>query len=246
MCSNIAENMRWHAEDDNKYGILRHPRDGKAWKRFDTIFFEFSSDPRNVRLDLASDGFNPFGTMCTSYSIWTVILIPYNLPPWLCMKQPNFILSMIIPSPRALGNNIDVYLQPLIKELSELWREGVETFDSLKGEIFRMRAALMWTISDFPGLDSLSGWNTHTGPACPSCNFDTEPCRLHHSKKWCFIGHLRFLAKNHKFRMMRHHFDGNVEERTPPKKLSGFDIFQQVKDINVTFGKLAELNHKRK
>ncbi|XP_049389030.1 uncharacterized protein LOC125853389 [Solanum stenotomum] len=230
MCSKIAKHMKWHAEDDNKDGTLRHPRDSEAWKKF----------------GLASDGFNPFGTMSTSHSIWPVILVPYNLPPWLCMKQPNFILSMIIPGPRAPRNNIDVYLQPFIKELKELWSDGVDTFDSSKNEMFRMRAALMWTVSDFPGLDSLSGWNTHTGLACPSCNFDAEPCRLPYSRKWCFIGHRQFLSRNHKFRMMRHHFDGTVEERTPPKKLSGSDIFQQVKDINVTFGRPTELNRKRK
>lgn len=65
---------------------------------------------------------------------------------------------MIIPGPRAPGNNIDVYLQPLIKELNELWSDGVDTFDSSKNEIFRMRTALMWTISDFPRLDNLSGY----------------------------------------------------------------------------------------
>jgi len=113
----------------------------------------------------------------------------------------------------------------------------VDTFDSSKDEMFRMRAALMWTVSDFPGLDILSDWNTHTGLACPSYNFDAEPCRLRHSRKWYFIGHHRFLGRNHKFRMMRHRFDGNVEERTPPKKLSGSDILQQVKDINVIFGR---------
>ncbi|XP_060170410.1 uncharacterized protein LOC132601328 [Lycium barbarum] len=109
-----------------------------------------------------------------------------------------------------------------------------------------MRATLMWTISDFPGLDILSGWNTHTGFACPSCNFDTKPCRLRHSKKWCFIGHRRFLVGNHKFRLMRHHFFGNVEERNPPRKLSGSDILQQVKEIDVTFGRPVELNNIRK
>ncbi|WMV45292.1 hypothetical protein MTR67_038677 [Solanum verrucosum] len=241
-----TKHMRWHAEDDNKDGTLRHPRYGEAWKKFDTTFPEFSSDPRNVRLGLAGDDFNPFGTMSSSHSIWPVILVPYNLPPWLCMKQPNFILSMIIPGLRAPGNNIDVYLQPFIKELKELWSDGVDTFDKSKNEVFRMRAALMWTVSDFLGLDSLSGWNTHTGLACPSCNFDAEPCRLPHSRKWCFIGHRRFLSRNHKFRMMRHHFDGTVEERTPPKKLSGSYIFRQVKYINVTFGRLIELNRKRK
>ncbi|KAM3359778.1 hypothetical protein P3S68_019489 [Capsicum galapagoense] len=116
--------------------------------------------------------------MSTNYNIWSVILFPYNLPLWLCMKQSNFILSMIIPGPRIVGNNIDVYLQPLIKELNELWSEGVDTFDSSKNKIFKIRATLMWTVSDFPGLDSLSGWNMHTGLACPSCNFDAEPCHF--------------------------------------------------------------------
>ena len=36
------------------------------------------------------------------------------------MKQSSFILSMIIPGKRALENDIDVYLPPLIEELKEL------------------------------------------------------------------------------------------------------------------------------
>ena len=49
---------------------------------------------------------------------------------------------MIIPGPRMVENNIDVYLQPLIKELNEFWSEGIQTFDSSKNEMFRMRAGL--------------------------------------------------------------------------------------------------------
>ena len=47
----------------------------------DTQFSWFSQDPRNVRLGLATDGFNPFGTMSTHYSMWPVVLVPYNMPP---------------------------------------------------------------------------------------------------------------------------------------------------------------------
>ncbi|XP_075076754.1 uncharacterized protein LOC142163375 [Nicotiana tabacum] len=205
-------------------------RDGEAWKTFDQTHSGFASDPRNVRLGLASDGFNPFGTMSTTYSIWPVFLIPYNIPPWMCMKHTSFILSMIIPGKHMPGNNIDVYLQPLVKELRELWNDGVETFDSSLNESFRMHAALMWTISDFPGLGTLSGWNTHTGFACPTCNFDTEPCRLRHSKKWCFMGHRRFLRRNHRFRLNRVRFNGSTEERNPPLKLSGSAILRQIEE----------------
>ncbi|XP_052181001.1 uncharacterized protein LOC127794134 [Diospyros lotus] len=81
MSSKTAEHMRWHSVDGNKDGLMRHPRDSEAWKRFDETHLEFASDPRNVRLGLASDGFNPFGTLSTNYSIWPMILIPYNLPP---------------------------------------------------------------------------------------------------------------------------------------------------------------------
>lgn len=136
MCFRIVEHMRWNAKDSDRDVFMRHPRDGEACKKFDTTFPEFSIDPRNVRLGLASDGFNPFGKMSTTYNIWPIVLIPYNLPPWMCTKQPNLILSMLIPGQRTVGNNIDVYLQPLVKELNKLWCEGLRTSDSSKNEMF--------------------------------------------------------------------------------------------------------------
>lgn len=44
---------------------------------------------------------------------------------------------------------------------------------------------------------------------------------------------------------MRLNFFGDVEKKNPPKKISRSDILQQVKDIDVTFGKPAELNDRR-
>ena len=69
-----------------KDGLLRHLGDGLAWKSFDAKYTGFVF-PHNVRLELASDGFNPFCMLNSTYSTWPVILIPYNLPPWLCMKR---------------------------------------------------------------------------------------------------------------------------------------------------------------
>ncbi|XP_058741920.1 uncharacterized protein LOC131614337 [Vicia villosa] len=132
MSSEVAESMRWHHDGRLNDGSLRHPADSLAWKEFDARYPTFSSDPRNVRLGVASDGFNPFKTMSITHSTWPVIIIPYNLPPWMCMKQSFFMLSLLIPGPKSPGNNIDIYLQPLVEELQDLWNEGIETYDDLK------------------------------------------------------------------------------------------------------------------
>jgi hypothetical protein len=121
--------MRWHANGRTKDGVFRHPTDGKAWKSFDNLHPDFSFDSRNIRLGLTLNEFNFFGNMSTSHSTWLVMLILYNLPLWMCMKQTSFILSLIISGPSSPRMDIDVYLQPLIEELQELWNVGVRTFD---------------------------------------------------------------------------------------------------------------------
>ncbi|KAG8501438.1 hypothetical protein CXB51_003791 [Gossypium anomalum] len=167
-----AESMRWHNDQRIDDGLLRHPADSLAWKSFDSKFLSFASDPRNVRLGLAANGFNPFKIMSTSYSTWSVVLVPYNLPPWICMKQSSFILSMIIPGEKGPRNDIDIYFQPFIEELKQLW-SGVEIYDVLRKDNFNLRAALLWTINDFPAYANLSGWSTKGRYACPCCAAQT-------------------------------------------------------------------------
>ena len=147
MCSETSIAMRLHDTERLKDENLRHPTDGEAWKDFDSLHPDFASDACNVRLGLSSDGFNPFRTMSISHSTWPVMLMNYNLSPWTCMKSENIMLSMIIPGPSSPENDIDVYLQPLIAELKELWEVGVETDDAVTNQTFLMHAALLWTIS---------------------------------------------------------------------------------------------------
>ncbi|XP_035541671.1 uncharacterized protein LOC118344673 [Juglans regia] len=108
MSAKIAGDMRWHKEQQTKEDTcMRHPADSECWKKFDEDHGWFASDPRNVRLGLASDGFTPFNNLAKPHSIWPVILVPYNLPPWSCMKDQFFMTSLIIPGPRSPGNEID-------------------------------------------------------------------------------------------------------------------------------------------
>ena len=101
-------------------------------------FFEFQTGTGFIAIPrLASNGFNPFRTVSTTHSIWAVILIPYNSPRWLCIKQSSFILSMIIPGEKGPGNNIDIHLQPLIHALKQWW-EGVDAYDAFAKEHFKL------------------------------------------------------------------------------------------------------------
>ncbi|GJT18933.1 hypothetical protein Tco_0877639 [Tanacetum coccineum] len=114
--------MTWHAiGNSTENGKMQHQVDGKAWKNFDIRYPDFSIEPRNVRLSLAADGFNPFGNLSQSYNMWPIILITYNLPPWLCMKETSLMLTLLIPGPKSPGKDTDVYLRPLIDDLMDLW-----------------------------------------------------------------------------------------------------------------------------
>jgi hypothetical protein len=168
MLEHTAPYMRWHTEGRTKDDVLRHPADGEAWRSFDILHLDFMADSKNVRLGLTSDGFNHFGNMSTSHSTWLVMLVPYNLPSWMCMKQTSFILSLVIPRPSSPGMDIDVYLQPLIDELLELWNIGIRTFDASKMKNFNMRTQLIWTINNLSVYADLSVWPNNKGvKTCP-------------------------------------------------------------------------------
>jgi hypothetical protein len=198
---------------------------------------DFASDSRNVRLGLSSDGFNPFRTMSISHSTWPVLTVAYNLPPWLCMKPEFTMLSLLIPGPQSPGNNIDVYLQPLIEELKVLWEYGVETYDASRNHTFQMRAALLWTISDYPAYAMLSGWSTKGKLACPCCNYNTSSTYLKHSRKMCYMDHRTFLPMDHAWRENTKSFNGENELRSAPALLEGAEILEILKDFNNVFGK---------
>ena len=226
MTKETSLDMQWHKDGRVDDGTMRHPADSKAWKHFDKEHTKFAKEARNVRLGLASDGFNPFGIMSVSHTTWPVILIPYNLPPWLCMKQPYWIMSMIIPGPKSAGNNIDVYLQPLIDELKTLWYEGANTYDAAEKKNFPMYACLLWTINDFPAYAMLSGCSTKGKLACPCCHIHTDGLWLKFGFKHCYMGHRRFLPANHKWRRNKVCFNNRTENREAPVPISGPEVEQ--------------------
>ncbi|KAJ7942534.1 Transposon protein, putative, CACTA, En/Spm sub-class [Quillaja saponaria] len=158
MSENTAKYMSWNKKENHASGFMSHPSDSEAWRHFDRLHPLFAEESRNIRLGLSTDGFSLFGHSAVNYTCWPVFVTPYNLPPWMCMKEPYIFLTLVIPGPRSPGMDLNIYLRPLIDELNSLWMNGTQTYDSFNIENFNMRAALLWTISDFQAYGMLSGW----------------------------------------------------------------------------------------
>ncbi|CAN6720562.1 unnamed protein product [Malus baccata var. baccata] len=181
-----------------------------------------------IKLGLASDGFNPFGKMRHDHSTWHVVLSVYNLPPWICMKQPNLLLSLLIPGLRSPGKEIDVYMRPLIDELNELLQVGTLTYDAYSNQSFTKKAAVLWTISDFPAYGMLLGWSTYGYKVYPHCMHDKESIYLPAIRKICYIRHRCFLEDNHRFRRQTINFNGRREHCSAPRQWTGLQCLEEL------------------
>ena len=104
------------------------------------------------------------------------------------------MLSLLISSPKQPGNDIDVYLAPLIEDLKILWDVGVDVFDDYRKQTFNLRVVLKWTISDFPAYRNLSRCTVKGYYSCPVCGINTYACHYHIVGK-CHIWAIGCLLK---------------------------------------------------
>ncbi|XP_010476476.1 PREDICTED: uncharacterized protein LOC104755719 [Camelina sativa] len=224
-----AAAMRWHAEHKSKEGEMCHPSDAAEWKYFQEQNPRFAEEPRNVYLGLCTDGFNPFG-VSRNHSLWPVILTPYNLPPGMCMNEEFLVLTILNSGPNHPRASLDIFLQPLIEELKELWSTGVDAYDVSLNENFNLKAAIMWTISDFPAYGMLSGWTTHGKLSCPVCMEDTKSFYLPNGRKVCWFDcHWRFLPHDHPLRRNKKDFlkGKDALREYPPQSLTGEQVYYE-------------------
>ncbi|XP_021727425.1 uncharacterized protein LOC110694556 [Chenopodium quinoa] len=222
-----ATKLTWHFDGRVDDGMLRHPADSPQWRFIDAKYSEFAHEKRNLRLALSIDGFNPFGSMSNTYSTWPVMLVTYNLPPSLCMKRRYMFLSLLILGPKQPGNDIDVYLAPLIDDLIMLWEESVEVFDAHRNEKFNLKAMLFCTIQDFPADGNLSGYTVKGETACPIGMEDCKGQWLKESGKHVYPVHRQFLPSDHPYRRRKNAFDGTQEFKGRPKVMLGEEVFEK-------------------
>lgn len=126
------------------------------------------------------------------------MLVTYNFPLWLCMEKENIMLRFFISDLRQPGNDIHVYLQPLVEDLHQL-QKGIQVYDVVSNTHFNLRVILIWTINDFLAYRNLVGCTTEGKYACSICGDNTHSSWLKHSEKFSYMGHRLFLPTSHPF-----------------------------------------------
>jgi hypothetical protein len=97
----------------------------------------------------------------------------------------------------------------------------VRTYNASKGEYFQLRVAIIWTITDYPGLGSVSVFRVPSEAACGDCHSLIHSIRPGNGSKSCYTGHHRFLHPEHPFRFDVDSFGGETKLRPAPAPLSG-------------------------
>jgi hypothetical protein len=175
----IAELLRHHINNPNEdAGVMKYVANSPTWKHIDSdVDRNFGDESRNLRLGLSLDGVNLFPHSNTTHSTWPILLLIYNLPPYLVTKKIFIQLCLLISGKGApTSENIGVFMRPLLDELQKLWT-GVtaQDFSLEQGRRrFNLRGILMWTVCDYPALDLISGLQTHGYKACVVCGPETQ------------------------------------------------------------------------
>ena len=156
------------------------------------------------------------------------------------------MLSLLIPGPKAPGQDIDVFLQPLVEELKILWQEGVPAYDMYKKEPFTLKAIVLWGIHDFPAYGNLFGCVTHGYKACPICGDDTPSIRLDCSKKVVYTNYCMFLNTDHPYRNGESLGHKTIENKRAPTRLSGEAFLRKLNEIKYIPGKIPKVVEKKR
>ena len=131
-------------------------------------------------------------------------------------------MPLLIQGPRQPGNDIDVFLEPVIDELVEMFENGVEdVWDKYKKEHVTIKGVLIATIIDLSGRGSLFEEKTKGYTGCVECLDNTDAVHLPKNSKIVYMEHRWFLPKDHPYRKNKKDFDGTIEKSLPPKYRDG-------------------------
>jgi Transposase family tnp2 len=101
------------------------------------------------------------------------------------MKRKYMMMLLLISGHKQPGNDIDVFLTPLVQELNKLWRDDVHIYDGYKKEHCIIQAIIFCTINDFLVFGNISILKPKEAKTCPRDN--THSIRLKNYKKYIYI-----------------------------------------------------------
>ena len=222
-----AAAMTWHASIQFDDDLMTHVSHSAQWKWINECFGkEFGNEDRNVRMALVTDGFNPNSDKRGTYSIWPILLMNYNIAPWLTTKNYFIMLGVLIPGPKSVtADHFDVFIEPLIEELLDLWTYGVYCIDIARykeSSHFVLKAMVIWTIGDFPAYGMLAGCTTNGFIGCPVCGeeFRSRRSKVLHKNIFCKCARRFLVEEDHHLRRDEVNFD-EMEQRVAPTPVTG-------------------------
>lgn len=84
--------MTWHGENISVDGRMRGPYDSSQWEHLREKHLEFEADTRNIHLGVCADDVNPHSQKMSSHSLCCLMLLNYNIPLWLMIKNSSSCL----------------------------------------------------------------------------------------------------------------------------------------------------------
>ena len=130
--------------------------DGEIWKTF--LANNFLTDECSLALMLNCDWLHPYKHL--QYSVGAVYLTVLNLPGLMRNKIHNICLVGILPGPHEPSRDINSFIDPLVVDLCQFWKE-VELTVKESGKR-KIRCAVLCVSCDIPAGRKLCGFLSHS------------------------------------------------------------------------------------
>ena len=103
--------------------------------------------------------------------------------------------------------------------------------------LFALVAFFGAVLFSYSTVNAQSEEKTKDYTGCVKCLDDTDAVNLPNNSKIVYMGHRRFLPKDHPYRRNRKDFNSTIEKRLAPKYRDGPAILRELNKLEVVFGK---------
>lgn len=174
--------------------------DSLQWAAMSRIDPTYAERDSNLYIILVADGVNPYRNQNFTHSMWPILLVIFNLPPWLALPKFFVSLTLLILGKKAPSvTTFNIFLTPLVGYLQTLWA-GVLTWDASPdagSHFFVLRAMLLMTINALLAYGLVSSQQMKGYRSCLLCVTKTNACHSSILGKMVYLRHRRYLCTDH-------------------------------------------------